>query len=284
MRPALLLFGGLFTAGCAVSPTNDTPDADTGSQTATALVVVERASGPGDALREAVVARFVRSRSGALDETTLRAVGLVQDLPAPGVCAALPGTLEGSSSTVLPVGRTLDLLDVGPLAVEGPQSRAVLLPRAMPDPAGLVSGVFYSARSAEALSPGSRFALRAAGGADLDGFTVGVAAPLDVEAVRATVVERGLEVSWDAPASDARDVFYVDVLAPAPRVVARCTVDAGSRFVVPSVLLGLLGATPGANEDGQVAVHRVRREAFRAKGIEPGEVRFDVARVVAFRR
>ena len=73
------------------------------------------------------------------------------------------------------------------------------------------------------------------------------------------------------------DLVYVDVLSPAPRVVMRCTsIDAG-RILVPQ------GSIAGI-EEGQVAVHRLHKESFKAKGIEPGEVRFDVAKIVTFRR
>lgn len=273
MRPALLLLAGLLASGCAVTSTGDTPDADATAQSATALVVVERSTGPGDVTREAVVARFLRSRLGVLDEQALRIAGLAQDLPAPGTCTT-PDEVTPSVST-----RSLELLDVGPLAFEGPQSRALLLPRAMPDPAGVVSGVFYSSRSAEAFAPGARLSLRAAGGSDLEAFTVSVNAPLDFTDVRATAFGSALEVTWEAPALDARDQLYVDVLAP--RLVARCTIDLakdGGRFLVPASVLA------GVAEEGQLAVHRVHREAFRAKGVEPGEVRFDVARVLPIRR
>jgi hypothetical protein len=37
-------------------------------------------------------------------------------------------------------------------------------------------------------------------------------------------------------------------------------------------------------EYGTIAVHRLHHEAFRAHGVDPGEVRFDFARVVSFVR
>lgn len=272
MRSSLLLLGSLLATGCAVTPTNDTPDADATSQSATALVLVERSNGPGDVAREAVVARFVRARLGVLDEQALRIAGLVLDLPQPGTCT----TTDDSVPVASP--RSLELLGVGALSFEGPQSRAVLLPRTMPDPANVVSGVFYSSRSAEAMAPGARLSLRATGSADLEPFAVTVNAPFDFTDVRVTPGANALDVTWEGP-SEAKDIVYLDVLAPAPHVVARCTVDGRNegRFAVPSSVLGSI-------EEGQLAVHRVHREAFRAKGVDPGEVRFDVARVVPFRR
>lgn len=278
MRPLLLLAGGLLATGCLAPSPEGAPDADateaTRAQSATALVVVERSTGPADTTREAVVARFLRARAGTVDDQALRIAGLVRDLPAPGTCAPLDDTAALPSAG--DARRALELLDVGALAFEGPQSRAVLAPRAMPDPAGVVSGYFYSSRSAEAFTPGARFSLRAAGSADVESFTATVNAPADFTDVRAAASGTGVEVSWDAP-SDPRDTAYLDVLAPAPRVVARCNAADATRFVVPSNVVGMA-------EEGQIAVHRVHREAFRAKGVDPGEIRFDVARVVPFRR
>jgi hypothetical protein len=150
----------------------------------------------------------------------------------------------------------------------------VLMPRSMPDPAGVVSGVFYTSRAADVFAAGSRVSVRASGGTDLaEGFSATVTAPRDIGDVQVVAVPTGLDVSWDASEADPRDLVYVDVLSPAPRVALRCATQDLGHLVVGSSI-----------DEGQIAVHRLHREAFKAKGIEPGEVRFDVARLVAFRR
>jgi len=274
MRSPLLLTAavGVSAMGCAVGAPDNIPDAEAGSTNATAIVVVERTSGPGDvASRDAVIARFVRVRQGAVDDAALRIAGVAQDLPALGTCSV------PTAPAVQP--RNVELLDVGPVSVDGAQGKTtVLLPRVMPDPAGVVSGVVYSSRAPEAFAPGNKLSLRANGGPDLlDGFSVSVKAPREVSDLKVLSQPLGLDITWDAADADARDTVYLDVLAPAPRVVVRCAATDVGRFVVPHTAIG-------AFEEGQIAVHRVRREAFRSKGIEPGEVRFDIARVVAFRR
>ena len=298
MRSPLLLIGALASlaaVGC-VAPPDDRPDAEAASQTATALVVVERTTGPGDAVRgDAVIARFVRVHQGAVDDQALRIAGAAWDLPAPGTCS----TGERTEAQLALQPRSVDLLDVGVLTVDGASNAnankaTVLLPRAMPDPTGVVSGVFYSGRSAEAFAPAARLQLHTNGGPDMpEGFVVNVASPRDVADVRVSSLSNGggnggsgssgssaaLEVAWEAEAvsNDARDVVYVDVLGPSSRLVARCTtLDVGS-LVVPASALGAI-------DEGQLAVHRLHRESFRAKGIEPGEIRFDIARVVTFKR
>jgi hypothetical protein len=302
MRSHLLLTGALasFTAIGCVAPPDDRPDAEATSSTATAVVVVERTVGPGDAVRgDAVIARFVRVRQGSVDEQALRiagASGFDRDLPAVGTCSTAGFGAE-TQAALQP--RSVDLLDVGVLTVDGASSASgagalanagrstVLLPRSMPDPTGVVSGVFYSARSAEAFTPAARLQFHTSGGPDLaEGFRVDVPSPRDVSDVHVAFASAslspsspGLEVSWeaDAVASEARDIVYVDVLGASSRLVARCaTLDVG-QLAIPGTAIGNL-------EDGQLAVHRLHRESFRAKGIEPGEIRFDIARVIAFHR
>jgi hypothetical protein len=299
MRSHLLLTGALasLTAIGCVAPPDDRPDAEAISSTATAVVVVERTVGPGDAVRgDAVIARFVRVRQGSVDEQALRiagASGFDRDLPAVGTCSSAGFGAE-TQPALQP--RSVDLLDVGVLTVDGASGASapgapgaplvnagrstVLLPRSMPDPTGVVSGVFYSARSAEAFTPAARLQFHTSGGPDMaEGFRVDVPSPRDVSDVHVAFASSSLEVSWeaDAVANDARDIVYVDVLGPSSRLVTRCaTLDVG-QLAIPGTAVGNL-------EDGQLAVHRLHRESFRAKGIEPGEIRFDIARVIAFHR
>ncbi len=294
MRSHLLLtgalsLGSLASMGCSIAATPDGPDAaESTASTATAVVVVERTTGPGDTVRaDAVIARFVRVHQGTVDDQALRIAGASSpdhDLPALGTCTTGETEVHAALQP-----RSVDLLDVGVLTlgdhdVPASAKNTVLLPRTMFDPTDGVSGVIYSARSTEAFTPSSRLQLRTSGGPDLpEGFLVNVASPREVSDVRvAAVPPSALDVTWDvSDADDARDLVYVDVMSRLPnaasRLVARCTTADQGHVVVPSALLGSL-------EEGQLSVHRLHRESFRSKGIEPGEIRFDVARVVTFHR
>jgi hypothetical protein len=264
---SLILTGSLVTlAGCSAG--YEAPDAEAQTSTsASAVIVVER--GPSG---DAIVARFVRARTGLVDDQALRTAG-VQDLPAIGTCVT---SFDGPSSLVS-APKAVDLLDVGAVTFDS----TVLLPRSLPDPAGMVSGYFYSARTSDAFatasgSSPSRVSLRASGGADLpEGFAVSLASPRELTDVGTASNANGIDVSWDATDADARDLVYVDVLAP--NVVARCSANDAGRLSVPANVLGNV-------DEGSLSVHRVHRESFKTRGIDPGEVRFDLARVVAFRR
>lgn len=270
---SLILIGAFTTlVGCTVG-NPDLPDAEAQtSGSASAIIVVER--GPSG---DAIVARFVRARQGVVDDVALRTAG-VQDLPAIGTCVT---TFDGQASAA----RAVDLLDVGAVTFDSSSHSTMLLPRSLPDPAGMVSGYFYSARSSDAFAAtatpvASRVALRASGGTDLpEGFAVSLAAPRELADVRVapSASGLGLDVTWEAVDSDARDLVYVDVLAANANVIARCSANDAGRLALPANVLG-------AVEEGSLSVHRVHREAFKTRGIDPGEVRFDLARVVAFRR
>ncbi len=309
MRSPLLLAGALgsfaFATGC-VAPPDDRPDAEATSTTATAVVVVERTTHdarPGELAspRDAVIARFVRVRQGAVDDQALRIAGAAWDLPTLGTCSTGSRAAQDQSPVALQP-RSVDLLDVGVLTVDArdtprdtrdtvqvaqaanPSKSTILLPRAMPDPTGVVSGVFYSARSTDSagvFTPAARLQLHTSGGPDMpEGFRVDVASPRDMTDVLVTGSNVGLDVAW-ATSSDREpsDVVYVDVTSRA-RLVARCTTLDLGHFLVPASAIASLGSA----DEGQLAVHRLHRESFRAKGIEPGEIRFDVARVVTFHR
>lgn len=267
---SLIMLGAVATlVGCTVG-NPDLPDAEAQTSTsASAIIVVER--GPSG---DAIVARFVRARQGAVDDLALRTAG-VQDLPAVGTCVT-------SFDVPASPGRPVDLLDVGSVTWESSSHSTVLLPRSLPDPAGMVSGYFYSARTSDAFAAAassSRVSLRASGGADLpEGFAVSLAAPRELADVHVSPSAGALDVSWqvsDASDADARDLVYVDVLAP--NVVARCSANDTGRLTLPANVLGNV-------DEGTLSVHRVHREAFKTRGIDPGEVRFDLAKVVAFRR
>ncbi|MDB4944066.1 MAG: hypothetical protein JWP97_3600 [Labilithrix sp.] len=307
LHGALVL--GLLGTGCSVASSSggssgngvDGADAaEATSQAATAVVVIERTTGPGEAARaDSVIARFVRVRQGAVDEQALRIAGasLLEDLPAVGTCS----THAADDAPTLP--RSVELLDVGALtvgddpadpahagrpALAAPARTTVMLPRTMFDPTGGVSGVFYSGRASDAFTssftPSSRLQLRTTGGPDLpEGFVIAVDTPRDVSDVRvAWLSDPRLDVAWEGgEGDDAKDLVYVDVLSSSARLLARCTTTDTGHLVIAA---GNAGASLNNVDEGQVAVHRVHRESFRTKGVDPGEIRFDVARVVSFRR
>jgi hypothetical protein len=92
-------------------------------------------------------------------------------------------------------------------------------------------------------------------------FTIALAAPA--------------ELAWEPGSGD--DLVYVDLGATSTAMTTRCLFDDGGHATLsPSAF--------GALEDGTLAIHRLHRESFRAHGVDPGEVRFDFARVVSFAR
>src|SRR5439155_6387963 len=87
-----------------------------------------------------------------------------------------------------------------------------------------------------------------------------------------------VELTWEAGAPE--DSLYVDVAggaaAPALPTVRCLFADSGRANIPAAAFSGI--------DEGALTVHRLHRESFRARGVDPGEVRFDFARVVAISR
>ena len=223
------------------------------------------------------------SARATVDEQALRIAGAAWDLPAPGTCVA--AAQDAAQPALQP--RSVDLLDVGVLTIDArstahtPPRRAPSCSRArcrIPQASSPASSTPHApprlSRPRRACSS-TRAAVptcpRASGSTWRHRATSVTCA---CRPRRAASTSAG--TSTRLP-SDARDLVYVDVLGPSSRLVARCTALDVGQLSVPATSLGAI-------DEGMLSVHRLHRESFRAKGIEPGEIRFDVARVVAFHR
>ena len=285
MRLPLLSYGVpsalALLVGCS-APVAASPEAADAEATspAAAIVVVERTSGPGDGTRAEAIARFVQMRSGVVDEQALRMIGAAVDFPALGACTQI-GRGWGDAPA-----RAVRLADVGGVSLEANGVKTALAARQLPDVADLVSGVVYTGRGESALFPQVRYTLRSTGTAEVDAFEVNANAPAEPTDVRvagqdgrvAVLLAPGaaVDLSWEPGAID--DLVYVDVASKdAGTPVMRCLFADNGRAAVAS-------ASFGAVEEGTLSVHRLHREAFRARGLDSGEVRFDFARAVSFTR
>lgn len=271
----------LTTVACSanVAAPADMADADVGTSSY-AVVVVERETGPNDAVRAEAVARFVRMRQGTVDEGALRMAGVVVDFPVLGSCTPPGGTPRLAAPTPF-VARGLELVDVGPVTVEANGVATPLVPRRVPDVADLLSGVVYT-RSAdvETLPPHAHYLVRATGAGGPEALTFTGMAPAELE-VHSMATAAGVELSWEP--GNVEDVVYVDVVARGPGTGSvvpplRCLfADGAGRGLVPSPAVDL-------QDEGVLEVHRLHREVLRVRGLEQGEVRFDFARVVPLHR
>ena len=301
---------GVLSIGCSANLAASSESTDAEASAVTGIVTVERtASGAETAPKSDIIARFVRSRAGVVDDDSLRLVGAAIDLPAVGACNRLPGA---SSATKL--ARSLELLNVGALSFDFPSSagngveaqgkpEARLVARHLPDVVDLVSGVVYTARGEGEAFPGKgRYVFRAGGSPEQEiaPFTVEATAkgePGDIRIADQALAHRAegspvlipavdpTDVTWTPDGTDD-DVIYIDVAASRAAagsggVGAR---DTGVRCSFADTGRATLAATAFVADEGTIAIHRVHRESFRAKGIDSGVLRFDFARVASFRR
>ena len=187
-----------------------------------------------------------------------------------------------TSASALDQGISVELLDVGTVAVAANGVETTLLARQVPDVADLVSGVVYArAADVDQLPAVAPYELRVTGAAAGGAFVVTANAPADL--ARLTVSQQSthaislvsgtsLDLEWTAGAAD--DLVYVDVDASERMPTLRCAfADVNGHGSIAAALV------PDA---GTLSVHRLRRTHFAAKGVDSGEMRFDFSRVVAF--
>lgn len=257
VRATLLPILFLAATGCSAVVGSGT-ETDAQSASVTGVVVVDRTVG-ADGTRGEASARFVRFH-GALDDGTLRLVGAGLDLPSVGECAVLQDQAAA---------RSVELLDVGNVSIEslGNGQHLALSPRQVPDVVDLVSGTMYSARIDEATVPSdSDVAVLVAGSADVPAFSVRAKSP---EAPSGVVLSSLDGASADLSWTPSGDSIYVDVGS------SRCNFADDGHASVPASLFG---------DEGTITIHRVRREKLSIPGLDGGELRFDFARTVAYRR
>ncbi len=287
MRPSFLACASVslvaFGAGCSANVVATAAEADAESSPAAAMIVVERTT--GDNAHAEAVARFVRGRTGPLDDQALKQLGFEADIPALGTCARVAPQVP-----TMPVGG-VRLLDVGrvTLSVDSAPARepqaTELVRRRVPDVVDVVTGVVYTASQIELPARGS-FEVRVVGEPELGAVRAqadfaGEPSQLRVQGqdVSAGVVllsaENGVDLSWDT--GGERELVYVDVTANEPdrkTTLTRCAFADIGRAFIPTSAFG--------DADGTLSVHRLHRSGFRAAGIDRGELRLDFAREVIF--
>lgn len=286
LSPSIAAAAALGLGGCS-APVEDVADAS-GAATR-GLVTIERASTDGTT-RTSVAARFMRVTPSADVAVAEQVVGSTLEMPAPGRCAALHDAGVTDALAPAPGTTSIDLLDVGDVSLAtGAEPSMALATRAFPDLGDLVSGVFYTSRDAATELPApARYVVRGTGSAAVDRFAIEAEAPSapdDVRVGEALLAEgvtldagAATRVRW-APDRAARpdDVVLVDVTSArvgGGGVGARCAFGDVGEGVLPA---SAIGAAAGADGRATITVHRVRREAFAAPGLDAGEIRFDLA-------
>lgn len=276
---------------CSAPVVDDIADASGGMTQAVVLVErVERIDAADLATQTNVSAKFMRVMPAAEPEIAERVVGSPLDLPPDGECVPLPAVAGGDESALAAIG-SIDLLDVGDVAIRANGSAMWLAARAFPDVGDLVSGVFYTSRDAAMELPApARYVVEASGSAHVDRFAIEADAPPPPDEVRIgdAPLGDGLRIGSGEPVplrwralggAGRRDLVYVDVASTETGTAVRCAFSDDGEGAIPGAFLRpeALGAAADAPVSATIAVHRVRRDDFVGSGIDFGEIRFDVS-------
>jgi hypothetical protein len=251
------------------------------------VVVVERSVDAVEGVRTEASARFVRVAASSSVDVVLQAVGAALELPAPGSCASVNLAPHASSpDTPMP---SVELVDVGAVALEAAGVETRLGLRQVPDVTDVLTGVVY-ARPADGpvLPAGTPYDVRVSGGPNLPAFHASAVAPNDPtdmsvagESPTGTLFARGaaVEVTWTRDQGPAQDVLYADI-QPAG---VRCVLADASKGIATEPARASL-PTSLFDDAGTLVLHRVRRTPLVIAGIADGEVRFDFSRSLAYVR
>ena len=278
--PVLLL-------GCATQAIEDAED-EAEARPVEAWVVLERVDVVDASLRTEdgqlrtnVSAKFVQISEGDR-ALAFKLVGVRPAIPAAGECVSLASLEELER---LPVetnaAMSADLVDAGDvtLAVRSNEisQEIKLAPRAFPDVADLVSGVFYTSPDTEfALPSAARYSLGATGSSTVDAFSLEVEAPKSpiINSVSDVTVGSDIHLSWEAGAPDG--TVYVDFRGASTH---RCTFADKGEAVLPREMLS-------ASDRGEatLTLHRLVERSLPVESsdedVREATVLFDFARSV----
>jgi hypothetical protein len=232
---------------------------------------------PGDATGDTILsAAFARYRG-------LEA-GSVVGLLGSGAAAELESCAFVGPDDGLAGSAEVELLDVGTIRVRVADTEANLVPRAFPDLASVIAGVFYAgdAQLAVPAADVDEYAFQAAGSAEVPAFDAVVPAPGEVAEVRvdgrslaeaiSLVREAGVEIVWSA--GDPRDVVELEIRAGGDTLACAAR-DDGSFSVAPAAL-----ATLAADAGAALVVRRVRVSPVDVPGLDDAFARIAVTRAV----
>ncbi len=301
MRGLLFLAAALpsLLVGCATEAIEDA-DEEAEARPLEAWIVLERVESDAplgadadEQVRSNVSAKFVQLTEGDR-ALAFKLVGVRPAIPALGECVSLasleelemlPASGATSAGATSAGAMSADLVDAGDVTLsvrsaEGSQE-IKLSPRAFPDVADLVSGVFYTSPDADmALPSAARYVLGATGSASVDGFSIEVDAPSSpiVTSVSDVVVGSDIHLSWEAGTSGADGSVYVDFRGATTH---RCTFPDKGEALLPREMLS--AADRG---DATLTLHRLVERALPVESSDGGEdvreatVLFDFARTV----
>ncbi len=297
---AMALGLALPAIGCA---TQATSEVDETTSTIEGVIHVERTA-TDDGATTSVSAKFMRilpSDSAAAE----RLVGTRVVLPAVGECAAV-SALQPDVTTSKLKG-SVELVDVGDLTLlvhggahEGRTASDEIVPinlapRAFPDVGDMASGVFYTSPDATRDLPSpARFAIKGSGASLVEPFGIDVDGPAAPSNVRVNgrrfadspKADSGHDITleWDATATDANELVYVEVHGDTS---FRCAFHDVGTANLPSEILPKSDALSKTDGSTSLSLHRLREQDVRLQlaerqGEETTTVQFDLARTGRF--
>ena len=184
-------------------------------------------------------------------------------------------------------GATIELADVGDLSVEYSGEKITLPTQTFPDLLRVIDGVTYVADDKRGLrfEPAQTYTVHSSGTDEVTRFDVVLDAPEDLgdvaldgvsPAEQTPVVRRGapLTITWEGGGGYGDEVIAtVSWSSMGLPLSMSCRMRDDGSFVVPAEMTAAL-QDPLVAGEAEMTVSRVRQTAFRATGLDSGELSF----------
>jgi hypothetical protein len=184
-------------------------------------------------------------------------------------------------------GTAIELADVGDLSVEYAGQRFVLPTQTFPDLLHAIDGVTYAADDRRGLrfEPAETYAVHASGTDEVARFDVELDAPEDLGDVaidglspseQIPIVRRGapLAITWEGDGGYGDEVIATISSGGAGVPLSMsCRMRDDGGFVVPAEMTAAFQDSLVSGE-AEMTLSRVRQTAFRAKGLDNGDLSF----------
>lgn len=207
----------------------------------------------------------------ALDMCTIPAQSLEMGLP----------NLAGKESSI-------ELLDVGDLAVSFGDEKKPIPARTFPDLLEVIVGVLYTADETQGFtySPGQTYNLKGSGTEEVGAFEVALDAPTDLSSIKIDqmspgdrpFVHRGgdIEISWESDGYGDEVIASFNWTSLGSPWSMTCRMRDDGHFVVPASMTSKI-PDPLTCSDEELTISRIRQVAFRADGLSEGSFQFVVS-------
>lgn len=204
-------------------------------------------------------------------------------------CAMPARVLPNSAARGPQSETTIELLDIGDLALRVNKEKKPIPTRTFPDLLKVIVGVIYTADETQGVvfSPGETYDLQATGTDEITAFRVALEAPEDLGDIKVDGIKPGdqplivrqgeeMELIWEGDGYGDEVVANLSWMSMGAPWSMTCRMRDDGLFVISETYLAGM-PDPLTSSDGEFTITRVRQVAFRSEDLSSGSFQFAVS-------